>query len=91
MAESQPLTDPFQRRLAYLRLSVTDFCNYRCVYCLPEGETYCAERDELSLAEIATLVRAFAESGTEKIRLSGGEPTLRKDIVERKRARKKSR
>lgn len=77
-----PLIDPFQRRIAYLRLSVTDFCNYRCVYCLPEGYQGCRAADELSLAEIETLVRAFAELGTEKIRLSGGEPTIRPDIVE---------
>lgn len=79
---SAALIDPFQRRIAYLRLSVTDFCNYRCVYCLPEGYQGCAAPDELSLAEIETLVRAFAESGTEKIRLTGGEPTMRRDIVE---------
>lgn len=82
MTASAPLIDSFQRRIAYLRLSVTDFCNYRCVYCLPEGYQGCVTPDELSLAEIEMLVRAFAESGTEKIRLSGGEPTMRHDIVE---------
>ena len=76
------LIDPFARRIAYLRLSVTDFCNYRCVYCLPDGYQGCGNSEDLSTAEIATLVRAFAECGTQKIRLSGGEPTLRRDIVE---------
>lgn len=76
------LVDPFARRIAYLRLSVTDFCNYRCVYCLPDGYQSCGEQDELTLAEIATLVQAFAECGTQKIRLSGGEPTLRRDIAD---------
>lgn len=76
------LIDPFARRIAYLRLSVTDFCNYRCVYCLPDGFQGCRNPDELSLPEIRTLVDAFAQLGTQKIRLSGGEPTLRKDIIE---------
>lgn len=76
------LIDPFHRRIAYLRLSVTDFCNYRCVYCLPDGYQSCGHPDELSLDEIAVLVRGFAESGTQKIRLSGGEPTLRRDITD---------
>ena len=76
------LIDPFARRIAYLRLSVTDFCNYRCVYCLPGGYQGCGSADELSLAEIRTLVAAFAACGTEKIRLTGGEPTLRADIAD---------
>lgn len=76
------LLDPFARRIAYLRLSVTDLCNYRCVYCLPDGYQGCGTADDLTLDEIATLVRAFAACGTEKIRLSGGEPTLRRDITD---------
>lgn len=76
------LIDPFQRRIAYLRLSVTDFCNYRCVYCLPDGYQACGNPDDLSLSEITTLVQAFSQSGTQKIRLSGGEPTLRRDITD---------
>lgn len=76
------LIDPFQRRIAYLRLSVTDFCNFRCHYCLPQGYQGKRLTNELSLSEIAILVQAFAESGTKKVRLSGGEPTMRRDIVE---------
>ena len=78
----KPLTDPFNRRLSYLRLSVTDLCNYRCNYCLPNGYQGKAKPDELSLAEINTLVRVFAASGTRKIRLTGGEPTLRRDLAD---------
>ena len=75
-----PLTDSFNRRLSYLRLSVTDLCNYRCSYCLPHGYQGKASPDELSLSEIETLVAAFAQSGTRKVRLTGGEATLRRDL-----------
>jgi len=76
------LTDAFQRRFSYLRLSVTDACNFRCNYCLPDG--YCQETKApfLSLKEIQHLASAFALNGTKKIRITGGEPTLRKDLVE---------
>ena len=76
------LTDPYHRRLSYLRLSVTDLCNYRCNYCLPDGYQGKAKNNELSLQEIDTLVSAFAQSGTRKIRLTGGEPTLRRDLTD---------
>ena len=76
-------TDPFGRRFEYLRLSVLDACNFRCVYCLPNGfaKTPGAEAP-LSLEEIRRLVTGFVALGTWKIRLTGGEPTLRKDIVD---------
>ncbi|MDP5208230.1 GTP 3',8-cyclase MoaA [Microbulbifer sp. 2205BS26-8] len=78
------LQDRFGRRFYYLRLSVTDICNYRCNYCLPEG-IGCGRslmgENPLSVPEVATLVRAFASLGTEKVRLTGGEPSLRKDLV----------
>lgn len=76
------LTDPYNRRLSYLRLSVTDLCNYRCAYCLPNGYQGKAEFDELVLSEIETLVSVFAAVGTRKIRLTGGEPTLRRDLAD---------
>ncbi len=76
------LTDPFHRRLSYLRLSVTDLCNYRCTYCLPDGYQGKAKPDELSVVEIATLTAVFAQNGTRKIRLTGGEPTLRPDLTD---------
>lgn len=76
------LQDQFNRRFSYLRLSVTDVCNFRCNYCLPDG--YCAEDkpSPLNVSEIATLVKAFALNGTTKVRITGGEPTLRKDLAE---------
>ena len=74
------LIDPYNRRLTYLRLSVTDLCNYRCSYCLPNGYQGKAKPDELTLPEIHTIAAAFAQSGTRKVRLTGGEATLRQDL-----------
>lgn len=74
------LTDNFGRRFSYLRLSITDVCNFRCNYCLPDGYECDQPRDFLSLAEITRLTKAFAQLGTEKIRITGGEPALRKDL-----------
>jgi len=78
----QPLTDGFARRLTYLRLSITDFCNFRCEYCLPNGYQGKRPDDELSISEIATLVHGFAQVGTKKVRITGGEPSIRRDVVE---------
>lgn len=77
------LVDQYQRKFAYLRLSVTDRCNFKCVYCLPNGYVAppCKEAD-LTLDEIRRLVTAFATLGVSKVRLTGGEPTVRRDIVE---------
>jgi cyclic pyranopterin phosphate synthase len=77
------LIDPHGRRFSYLRLSITDACNFRCAYCLPDGYSPAPNAPGfLSLSEILNLGRAFAELGTWKIRLTGGEPTLRRDLVE---------
>lgn len=76
------LQDNFGRRFYYLRLSITDVCNFRCTYCLPDGYQCDNDRDFLSLPEIKRMARAFAELGTEKIRITGGEPSLRKDLPE---------
>ena len=77
------LVDSFSRKFRYLRLSITDACNFRCVYCLPQGYNKSnAFGHELSLDEILRLARAFSEFGIEKIRLTGGEPCLRKDLVQ---------
>ncbi|WP_111641300.1 GTP 3',8-cyclase MoaA [Marinimicrobium alkaliphilum] len=76
------LTDSYQRRFTYLRLSVTEVCNFRCNYCLPDG-TDCgpdARAQDLTLDEIRRLVAAFARLGTRKVRITGGEPSLRKDL-----------
>lgn len=79
-----PLIDSHGRKFEYLRLSVSDRCNFRCTYCLPDG--YIAPtgvtQAELSVSEIRRLVAAFAELGVWKVRLTGGEPTVRRDIVE---------
>ena len=76
------LRDAFGRDLHYLRLSVTDRCNFRCVYCLPQGCPSAGAGAPLSRAEIGRLVRALAGLGFWKVRLTGGEPTLRADICE---------
>ena len=78
-----PLIDPFGRSIRYLRISVTPYCNFRCLYCQPEGPILPeGPRDELSPRELEQLVTLFARMGVEKVRLTGGEPTLRKDLVE---------
>ncbi len=78
------LTDSYARRFTYLRLSVTEACNFRCNYCLPEGTDCSTARrtSELSLEEIERLVSAFAQLGIRKVRLTGGEPSLRRDLAD---------
>jgi cyclic pyranopterin phosphate synthase len=77
----QPLIDGFSRPITYLRVSVTDKCNLRCVYCMPETGLAWLQRDEiLSYEEIAELVRAAASVGVRSIRLTGGEPLVRRDL-----------
>lgn len=76
------LRDEYSRSFRYLRLSVTDACNFRCGYCLPDGYSGCAEKHFLSTSEINNLVAGFRELGIQKIRLTGGEPTLRRDILD---------
>ena len=77
------LVDRFHRQYTYLRLSITDVCNFKCTYCLPDGYQPPAHKQTfLTLPEIQRLAVAFAELGTEKIRLTGGEPTLRRDFLE---------
>ncbi|MCS6777868.1 MAG: GTP 3',8-cyclase MoaA [Chloroherpetonaceae bacterium] len=78
-----PLVDPFQRHIIYLRISVTDRCNFRCLYCMPEEGAPVAPRDDLlTRDEILRLARIAASLGISRIRLTGGEPLIRKDIVE---------
>ena len=76
------LADSFGRTFSYLRLSVEDACDYRCRYCLPGGFKKEEAEPPLSVAEIRRLTAAFAEMGFWKVRLTGGEPTLRRDLVE---------
>lgn len=78
---SRRLSDSIGRRFEYLRLSLTDVCNFRCTYCLPEGyKKPCNKPSELSVEEIRRAVTAFAQLGLWKVRLTGGEPTLRRDF-----------
>ncbi len=76
------IIDQFGRRLSYLRVSVTDACNLRCVYCMPEDMTFRPRHELMSDEEILTIVRLMAELGITKVRLTGGEPTIRPRIVE---------
>ncbi len=76
------LTDRFGRTVDYVRLSVTDRCDFRCVYCMAEEMTFLPRQQILSLEELAQVARTFVDLGTEKIRLTGGEPLVRKDILE---------
>lgn len=72
--------DTYGRRFSYLRLSITDVCNFRCNYCLPDGYQCSDKTEPLSLEEIRQLAKTFAAHGTRKIRITGGEPVLRKDL-----------
>jgi cyclic pyranopterin phosphate synthase len=79
--QSGPMADGFGRRIEYLRISVTDKCNLRCVYCMPEEGLPWLRRDEiLSYEEIAEVVRVMAGVGLRKIRITGGEPLVRRDL-----------
>jgi cyclic pyranopterin phosphate synthase len=81
-----PLVDSFNRRITYLRLSVTDRCDLRCTYCMPEKMTFLPRKDVLSLEELHSLALGFIERGITKIRLTGGEPLVRRDVIELIRA-----
>ncbi|HPU16839.1 MAG TPA: GTP 3',8-cyclase MoaA [Polymorphobacter sp.] len=76
------LVDPFGRAIRYLRISVTDRCDFRCVYCMSENMTFLPKADVLSFEEIDRLASAFVRRGTTKLRLTGGEPLVRRGIVE---------
>ncbi len=76
------LVDSHSRRVSYLRLSVTDRCDLRCTYCMPERMTFLPRKDVLSFEELDQMVGAFAAFGVDKLRITGGEPLVRKDIME---------
>ena len=78
---SPALIDPFGRHVTYLRVSVTDRCDFRCVYCMAENMTFLPKKDLLTLEELDRLCTAFIEKGVRKIRLTGGEPLVRRGIM----------
>lgn len=80
------LVDQFQRRITYLRLSVTDRCDLRCTYCMPERQTFLPRSEVLSLEELHRLALGFIARGVTRIRLTGGEPLVRRDMIELVRA-----
>ena len=75
------LIDPFQRAITYLRVSVTDRCDFRCLYCMAEEMTFLPKRDLLSLEELDRLCTNFIDLGVRKLRITGGEPLVRKNIL----------
>jgi GTP 3',8-cyclase len=82
MTTPQPLVDQFQRRITYLRLSLTDRCDLRCAYCMPEHQTFLPRAEVLTLEELHRLALAFIARGVTKLRLTGGEPLVRRDMIE---------
>ncbi|MYL96365.1 GTP 3',8-cyclase MoaA [Novosphingobium sp. FGD1] len=82
MSSPAPLVDQFQRRITYLRLSVTDRCDLRCAYCMPERMTFLPRKDVLTLDEMHDLALGFMARGITRIRLTGGEPLVRRDMIE---------
>ncbi len=80
-AQRQALVDPFHRAITYLRVSVTDRCDFRCVYCMAEHMTFLPKADLLTLEELDRLCSAFVVKGVNKLRLTGGEPLMRRGIM----------
>src|SRR5688572_17197025 len=78
---ARPLVDRYGRHISYLRISVTDRCDFRCVYCMAEDMTFLPKKDVLSFEEIEAIATAFIDRGVTRIRLTGGEPLVRRDIM----------
>jgi GTP 3',8-cyclase len=76
-----PLIDPFGRKISYVRVSVTDRCDFRCVYCMAEDMAFLPKRDLLTLEELDRVCSAFVSRGTRKLRITGGEPLVRRNIM----------
>ncbi len=85
-ARFAPMVDPFGRRISYLRVSVTDRCDFRCVYCMSEDMTFLPKADLLTLEELDRLCSAFIAKGVRKLRLTGGEPLVRRNVMSLMRA-----
>src|SRR5262249_6558628 len=86
MIEPHHLIDPFGRAITYLRVSVTDRCDFRCVYCMAEDMTFLPKAEILTLEELDRLCSAFVRLGVRKLRLTGGEPLVRKNVMSLVRA-----
>ncbi len=86
VAAPAPLVDPFGRTISYLRVSVTDRCDFRCVYCMSEHMQFLPRRDLLTLEELDRLCSAFVARGTKRLRITGGEPLVRHDVMKLFRA-----
>src|SRR6201998_567253 len=80
-SERPALVDPFGREISYLRVSVTDRCDFRCVYCMAEHMSFLPKADLLTLEELHRLCAAFVARGVRKLRLTGGEPLVRRGIM----------
>lgn len=78
---TEPLIDPFARAIEYLRVSVTDRCDFRCVYCMSENMTFLPKKELLTLEELDRMCSAFVRLGVRKLRITGGEPLVRRDIM----------
>ena len=81
MRKPSPLIDPFDRTISYLRVSVTDRCDFRCVYCMSEKMQFLPKKDLLTLEELDKVCSVFVEMGIKKIRITGGEPLVRRNIL----------
>lgn len=81
MKQQNPMIDPFGRSISYLRVSVTDRCDFRCTYCMSENMTFLPRKDLLSLEELERLCTVFIEKGVRRIRLTGGEPLVRRNVM----------
>ncbi|AHM04383.1 Molybdenum cofactor biosynthesis protein MoaA [Roseibacterium elongatum DSM 19469] len=81
METTAPLIDPFARAITYLRVSVTDRCDFRCVYCMSENMTFLPKKELLTLEELDRMCSTFIRLGVEKLRITGGEPLVRRDIM----------
>jgi len=79
--DGAPMIDPFGRAISYLRVSVTDRCDFRCTYCMAENMTFLPKKDLLTLEELDRLCTVFIEKGVRRLRLTGGEPLVRKNIM----------
>ena len=81
MTKLSPLIDPFNRKITYLRVSVTDRCDFRCVYCMSEKMQFLPKKDLLTLEELDKVCSVFIEMGIKKLRITGGEPLVRRNIL----------